>query len=95
MAIKRDEVYRILDGERNYQDVKYPAVPNGDGTPGYSASPEGFLLVIEELSAQARAVVTQGSLPPLGNGAVVMEYIRKIGATAVRAMEQYGAPQRN
>jgi len=84
----RPEVYEVIDSERAYQDAKYPAVN------GTSASPEGFLLVIEELSAQARAAVTQGKLPPLGDGSEIMEHVRKIGATAVRAMEQYGAPRR-
>lgn len=79
---------RAIESERRYQDAKYPAVN------GFSASPEGFLLVVEELSAQARTAITQGQLPPLGNGSVALEFLRKIGATAVRAMEQHGAPTR-
>lgn len=84
----RTEAYSILDGERDYQDAKYPTVN------GVSASPEGFLLVLEELVRLARADVTQGKLPPLGDGSAIMGHIRKIGATAVRAIEQYGAPRR-
>lgn len=84
----RKEVYEVIDGERAYQDAKYPAVN------GYSASPEGFLLVVEELSAQARSAITAGKLPPLGDGSVALDSLRKIAATAVRAMEQYGVVPR-
>jgi hypothetical protein len=86
--MKRSEAYTIIDSERDYQDSKYPAIN------GVSATPEGFLLVIEELSTQARASVTQGKLPPLGSGSEIMEFIRKIGATAVRAIEQHGGKRR-
>ncbi len=84
----RQEVYQVIDGERDYQDDKFPAVN------GFSASPEGFLLVIEELSTQARASITRGNLPPLGNGDVALDFIRKIGATCVRALEQHGTVAR-
>lgn len=86
----RSEVYSAFDGERDYQDRKYP-VPAGYGA---SATPEGFLLVLEELVSLARAEATQGNLPPLGDGSIIMDYIRKIGATAVRAMEQHGVVRR-
>lgn len=84
----RDEVYSVINRERDYQDTKYPAVK------GFSATPEGFLMVVEELSAQARAAITAGQLPPLGNGDVARDFLRKIGATAVRALEQHGAVER-
>lgn len=84
----RSEVYSAIDSERDYQDNKYPAIG------GTSASPEGFLLVLEELLAQARADVTQGKLPPLGDGSAILPHLRKIGAVAVRAMEQHGAVRR-
>lgn len=86
--ITREQAYAIIDSERDYQDIKYKTIN------GYSASPEGFLLVLEELVAQARATVTQGKLPPLGSGTEIMEHIRKIGATAVRAIEQHNAMPR-
>lgn len=85
---ERSEVYAAIDSERNYQDERFPAIN------GFSATPEGFLLVVEELLAQARTHVTQGRLPPLGDGSDILVFLRKIGATAVRAMEQYGAPKR-
>lgn len=84
----RAEAYAALDSERNYQEKKFPPVN------GISASPEGFLLVIEELSSMARTAIAMGNLPPLGDGSVALEYMRKIGATCVRALEQHGAPHR-
>lgn len=88
MAQSRKLAYAAIDSERDYQDTKYPTVG------GYSATPEGFLLIAEELLTQARADITKGHLPPLGDGSVALEYMRKLGATAVRAMEQHGAPVR-
>lgn len=88
MKTTRAEVFKAIDGERAYQDAKFPPVN------GVSATPEGFLLVVEELSAQARTAITAGQLPPLGDGSVAMDFLRKIGATAVRAMEQHGVPAR-
>lgn len=84
----RIQVYAAIDSERAYQNDKYPVVN------GVSASPEGFLLVLEELLAQARADVTQGKLPPLGDGSAILPHLRKIAAVAVRAMEQHGAVRR-
>lgn len=82
----RTEVYEALDSERNYQDQKFPAVN------GVSASPEGFLLIVEELSAQARAAWVKTDTPK--DQQVALEFLRKIAATGVRAMEQHGAPKR-
>lgn len=84
----RSEVYAVIDGERDYQDKRFSPVG------GVSATPEGFLLIVEELSAQARAAITQGHLPPLGDGSVALDFLRKIGATCVRAMEQHGTVAR-
>lgn len=88
MTARRIEVYAAIDSERSYQNDKYPVVN------GISASPEGFLLVLEELLTQARADVTRGKLPPLGDGSGILPHLRKIAATAVRAMEQHGAVRR-
>lgn len=87
--MNRSEVYEVINGERDYQDTRYPLHVSG-----FSASPEGFLLVIEQLSADARAAITAGNLPPLGDGSVALDYMRKIAATCVRAMEQHGAVRR-
>lgn len=83
----RDEVFDLINAERSYQDVKYPANANG-----VSASPEGFLIVLEALVKEAQGQYVIAPTPK--ETEIVMDRIRKIGATAVRAMEQYGAPSR-
>lgn len=83
----RQEVYALIDAERSYQDVKYPVNANG-----VSASPEGFLHVLEALVEEAKAQYV--IVPTPKETVTVMARIRKIGATAVRAMEQHGAPPR-
>lgn len=80
----RQQVYQAIDLERDYQDDKFAPVG------GISASPEGFLLVIEELSNEVRTKITKGQLAPLGDSSVALDYMRKIGATCVRALEQHG-----
>lgn len=87
----RTEVYKLIDGERDYQDKTWPVEAYGKGN-NVSASPEGFLLVIEKLLADARTAWVTTPLPKDSEEA--MKFIRKIGGTAVRAMEQHGAPAR-
>ena len=85
--LTRSQVYSLIDGEREYQDKVWPV--EGDGV---SASPEGFLLVIEKLLSDARTAWVTTPLPKDSEEA--MNFIRKIGGTAVRVMEQHGAPAR-
>lgn len=85
--MNRSEVYAVIDSERAYQDAKYPPDSNGK-----SASPEGFLLVLEHLLNETRKAYV--GCPTPKEHAVLMDGIRKIGATAVRAMEQYGVETR-
>ena len=89
--MKRSEVYALIDGERDYQDKQWPVEAYGKA-PGVSASPEGFLLVIEKLLSDARTAWVTTPLPK--DSVEAMNFIRKIGGTAVRAMEQHGAPAR-
>lgn len=83
----RNEVYDVLNAERDYQDNKWPA------TDGISATPEGFLLVIDEIVGEAKKGFVYTPVPK--DRAVILNLMRKIGATAIRAMEQHGAIARN
>jgi hypothetical protein len=82
----RTEVYFAINGERDYQDQKYPMFE------GLSASPEGFLLVIEHLLNEGRAKWAYTDTPK--DKAVAVDFLRKIAATAVRGMEQHGVVPR-
>ncbi len=87
MTLFRKEVFALVDGERDYQDAKYPTDDKG-----VSATPEGFLLVIEALVLAGKTAYVVAPTPK--EKEAVMDVIRKIAATAVRAMEQHGAPER-
>jgi hypothetical protein len=89
--LNRSEVYALIDGERDYQDKVWPVEAYGKGN-GVSASPEGFLLIIEKFLSDARTAWVTTPLPKDSEAA--MSFIRKIGGTAVRAMEQHGASAR-
>lgn len=84
----RNDVYELIDGERDYQDKRFPA-----GVSGISASPEGFLLVVQHVLNQAIESWSKTDVPK--DDAVAMSFLRKIGATTVRAMEQHGAIPRS
>ena len=86
MSISRGVGYSAIDVERDYQDDKYPMFE------GLSASPEGFLLVIEHLLNEGRAKWAYTDTPK--DKGVALDFLRKIAATAVRGMEQHGVVER-
>lgn len=77
----RTEVFEALDEERRYQELRWP---------GHKHTPTEFLVYIQHYvtNAMARATNENGE-----HGA--LDAIRKIGALAVAAMEENGAPRRN
>jgi len=85
--MNRNEVYEVINAERDYQDRRFPAIN------GVSASPEGFLYIVEELLGQARTKWVGTDTPK--DKEVALDFLRKIAATGVRAMEQHGAVKRN
>lgn len=78
----RTEVYRVIDGERDYQDVKWPQ-------PAHNHSNTEFLVYIDYYVKQAFAAVatqnTDGATKPA---------LRMIAALSVAAMEQNGVVSR-
>lgn len=77
----RDEVYDVLDGERDYQNRTWGGNPLTIGE---------FLLNMEEQLARARRMWADEPKPELQT----LEFVRKIGALSVQCMEQHGAPPR-
>lgn len=80
----RDAVYRVIDGERDYQTMG-----KGNAGPARELMMGEGIAVMEEILAQARtewykADGTKNALP----------YIRKVAAVAVQLMERYGAVPR-
>lgn len=78
---KREEVYAVIDGERDYQDMRWP---------GHKHSVTEFLVFIDHYVKRGMtAVSTQdGERGAFGD-------IRKIAALAVACMEENGAEARN
>ncbi len=87
--LSRREVYKLIDGERDYQDTKWPQDP--------SLPPSDELRVVRKLLALADDgwYTTQDSLV---DGVKVnpadLDAARKIAGVCVRLMENYGAPKR-
>lgn len=78
----RNEVYKALDSERDYQDVVWPDSAH--------LSIGDYLLMLEEYVFRGRREWVKEHQPELN----ALEMIRKVGGIAVRCMEQHGAPIR-
>lgn len=90
--MSRKEVYRLIDGERDYQDSRWSNIfesrNNKPDVPDESKSIAEWLNYIEFHLNEAKHAVY--ALEPKDATAS----IRKVAALAVRAMEIHGAPER-
>lgn len=80
-VLTRQEVYDLIDGERDYQE----ALPRNTVR---DQRPLEQMAHIEHLLGEMRADFYNKP------GPVSMDYVRKIAAVAVRCMEEHGAPPR-
>jgi hypothetical protein len=82
----RQEVYNVIDGERDYQDAQRP-----DRFTESVLPVSGELLCIRTYLGYADNSYTNNP----GEAPIeTLEHIRKIAAMCVRAMEHHGAPPR-
>ncbi len=83
----RDDVYCLIDGERDYQDAMQVG-PNGR-TDGKQKSVGDYLTLLVAYTARAceAHVGRPGDQPAL-------DMVRKIAGIAVQCMEVHGAPPR-
>lgn len=79
----RDDVYAVIDGERDYQNETWPASER-------TLAPGEFLYLLEEYLTKARA----GWSKEEAGVTVALNAFRKIAGIAVRAMEMHGAVPR-
>jgi hypothetical protein len=86
--MNREDVYKLIDTERAYQDRIWQDQEN-PGQPNPLSIGE-VVLLIEEYTAKARAQWTIEKKPEVDT----MDIIRKIAGVTVRAMEQHGARPR-
>lgn len=84
---KRKEVYKVIDGERKYQD-NMKVGPNGR-TDGRKKSVGDYLALLDVYVRKAQDAYSgrPGDEPSLHE-------IRKVAAIAVQCMEVHGAPVR-
>lgn len=89
MKAERKEVYEAIDSERAYQASKWNQHTT---TSGGFHSPVEWLVYMRDYVEEALRFATRNADPVANHFA--MENIRKIGALAVAAMEEHGAPTR-
>lgn len=80
---KRQEVYRVIDGERDHQDKKWGSIEKHPHEVG------SWILIMESLLDDAR----KGWQSAQGNTAALDE-IRKVVSVGVACIEQHGCPSR-
>ena len=85
--VNREEVYNVIDGERNYQDNGVGNAKRHENMP--KMTPGEIILCMEKCLADAR----DAWYTPEG-GKNCLPFIRKITALGVQCMELYGAPRR-
>ncbi len=85
----RNEVYTVIDGERDYQDSRW----NVDTTTSEGIhTPTQWLVYIEDYLNEAKTFASRR--PEQEANPLIMANLRKIAGMTVCAMEQNGAPAR-
>ena len=88
LKMERKEVYKRIDGERDYQDQTWVARRTANGTPDEDKPVAEWINYLEFHLAKAKNEVYY-----LKTEAALAE-LRKVAALAVRAMEIHGCPER-
>lgn len=87
--LKREEAYRVIDGERDYQDARYGTTASS-GRPGNgSRTLDEYALYIEGYSRKL-ADIASTEINPNGK----LDLVRKVAALCVACMEEHGAVER-
>lgn len=81
----REAIYDVIDGERDYQNARWPD-QNNAAQPNPLTIGESILL-IEEYAARARALWSGETKPEHG----ALDIMRKLAGIAVHCMEEHGA----
>jgi hypothetical protein len=88
----RSAVYKLIDGEREYQEAMGKKYGWGQGQGASNHSIAEFAWMIEEYSMRLRAEWHQPETDKAKDGSLAM--MRKIAGLAVACMEAHGAPER-
>lgn len=88
--MEREDIYKLIDGERDYQEEMGKKYAWGEGK-GAANHPVGeFLLMLQEYTRRA---IVEWHQPKDGNEAA-LHMVRKVAGLAVACMEKHGAPPR-
>jgi hypothetical protein len=82
--MERTEVYKLIDGEREYQNQRWVDDKMPSGT--HVHTPEEWIVYMEDYLAEAKHILSRQEAP--GCYVQAMAIIRKITAMGVAAMEQ-------
>jgi len=87
--MKREEVYKVIDTERDYQDKKWGNTLSG-GRPGNGErTVDEFILYISGYSDKTKAFAAE-----FADTEKKLDMIRKVAGLCVACMEQHGALKR-
>lgn len=89
VKMSREEVYKLIDGERAYQSERWN---DSTTTSGGNHSFEEWIVYIEHYTAQAKAALTMK--PKQEADVIASDIMRKVAALAVAAMENNGSVPR-
>lgn len=89
LRLTRPEVYKLIDGERDYQDKRWGVSPGS--TQGWHSAQE-WLSFLQDYANEGLHVGTRGGDEEAYQKQ--LSIIRKIAGIATAAMEQHGAPPR-
>lgn len=81
--MNRQDVYKLIDGEREYQDTRWTSETT---TSGGLHSIEEWIVFMEDYLTEAKHILAR--LPKQEADPKAMEIIRKVTAMGVAAMEQ-------
>jgi len=82
--MERQEVYKLIDGEREYQNERWKDDHTVSGT--HVHTPEEWIVYMEDYLQEAKHILSRNSAPDCYQAA--MDIIRKVTAMGVAAMEQ-------
>lgn len=88
----REQAYNAIDSERDYQNQRWHRRDEDDAAGHNPHTPTEWLLYIQHYVTEAIYVATTTNDPEARD--LTLNFLRKIAALGVVAMEQHGAPQR-
>lgn len=87
--MQRSDVYKLIDGERDYQDCKWGNSLSSSRPGNGERTIDEFILYIFGYATELMNIGATMAEPE-----IKLSFVRKIGGLCVGCMEQHGAPPR-